>query len=263
MIKATGKEVNSVVSYIGGIGGYLGNFSYASHADFYPMYCGLDIDPNTYDGDTTRKKFITILSQEKPPNQAKIMQGVLDRFPLSDYENQLEEGILKDSEFNNKKRLNNEILGWIEQLKGNGLVEMEDLTHTYEIVQETLNQCQTLISEHSSSAAIDRAHTALHGYFKNVCKEAGLIISESDPKIQDYWSLIKTEHPKFQVDVKQYNLPINQVVASIAKLLENLNVARNKHAFSHPNEDIMGEEEAKFCINLFRSILQYIDRKLT
>lgn len=261
MIKATGKEVNSVVSYIGGVGGYLGDFKIASHAAFYPMFCGLDIDPSSYVGDTTRKKFITILSQEKSFIQAKIMSGVLDRFPLSYFESQLEEGFLKESEFNNKKHLHIEILGWIEQLKGNGLVEMEGLTHTYEIVQETLNQCQTLISEHSCSA-IDRAHTALHGYFKNVCKEASLITVETDPKIQDYWSLIKTEHPKFLIDVKQYNLPINQVVASIAKLLENLNIARNKHGFSHPNEDIMGEEEAKLCINLFRSILIYIDRKL-
>ena len=57
MDKATGKEVNSVVSYISGIGGYLGNFTYASHEQFYPMYCGLDIDSNSYEG-TTRQKFI-------------------------------------------------------------------------------------------------------------------------------------------------------------------------------------------------------------
>ena len=37
------------------------------------------------------------------------MQGVLDRFPLSHYEDLLEEEILKVSEFNNKKRLYNEI----------------------------------------------------------------------------------------------------------------------------------------------------------
>ena len=222
MDKATGKEVNSVVSYIGGIGGYLGNFTYASHEQFYPMYCGLDIDSNSYEG-TTRQKFITILSQAKPTAQAKIMQGVLDRFPLSHYEDLLEEEILKVSEFNNKKRLYNEISKWIKQLQGNGLVEMSELTHTYEFVQETLDQCQTLINTHSSSAALDRAHTALHGYFTKVCDEAGLTIVESNPRIQDYWSKIKTEHPKFQLDLKQHNLPINKVVGSIAKLLENLN----------------------------------------
>jgi hypothetical protein len=55
-------EVSSVVSYIGVHGGYLGDFSYASHADFYPSYCGLDINPNEYDG-TTRERFIKILSE--------------------------------------------------------------------------------------------------------------------------------------------------------------------------------------------------------
>jgi hypothetical protein len=262
MNKASGKEINSVVAYIGGEGGYLANFTYANHAQFYPLYCGLDIDTNAYEG-TTRIRFITILNQAKPHEQAKIMQGVLDKIPFSSFEYQLEDGTLIQRDFNNKKRLFDEITKWIEQLKGNGLVEMEELIHSYEFVEETLNQCQTLILQHSSSAALDRAHTALHGYFKKACEDAGLNITENNPKIQDYWSKIRREHPNFQIDVKEYHSPISQMVGSIAKLLENLNEARNNHAFSHPNEDIMGEEEAKFCINLFRSILQYVDRKVS
>jgi hypothetical protein len=72
-------EVNSVVSYIGVSDGYLGNFSYASHADFYPSYCGLDIDPYAYSG-TTRERFIAILSSQDGRDQVKILHGVIEKY---------------------------------------------------------------------------------------------------------------------------------------------------------------------------------------
>ena len=47
----TPQEVMKVVNrYIGVSGGYLGDFSYRTHAEFYPAYCDLDIDANTYSG---------------------------------------------------------------------------------------------------------------------------------------------------------------------------------------------------------------------
>ena len=47
--------------YIGVAGGYIGDFSYRTHAEFYPEYCDLAIDPNNYAG-TTRERFIEIRS---------------------------------------------------------------------------------------------------------------------------------------------------------------------------------------------------------
>src|SRR6185436_5881614 len=74
-------EVNKVVNrYVGVNGGYLGNFSYQSHHDFY-LELDLDIDPYNYTG-TTRERFIQILSQSKAAVQARILDGILKRFPV-------------------------------------------------------------------------------------------------------------------------------------------------------------------------------------
>jgi hypothetical protein len=70
----TPQKVMKVVNrYIGVSGGYLGDFSYRTHAEFYPEYCDLDIDANTYSG-TTRERFIEILSSRSPRDQAKILR---------------------------------------------------------------------------------------------------------------------------------------------------------------------------------------------
>jgi hypothetical protein len=65
------KEIIRIVNrYIGVEGGYLGDFSYRTHADFYPEYCDLDTDPYRYEG-TTRERFIAILSSLPAHDQAK------------------------------------------------------------------------------------------------------------------------------------------------------------------------------------------------
>ncbi|HYK00671.1 MAG TPA: hypothetical protein VE974_02880 [Thermoanaerobaculia bacterium] len=61
----TRPEIFSVVSgYIGVDGGYLCDFTYSSHAEFYPYYCDLDINPLELEGMTTRNRFIKILDDE-------------------------------------------------------------------------------------------------------------------------------------------------------------------------------------------------------
>src|SRR5262245_29327359 len=70
-----------VNNYIGVKDGYLGDFNYRTHREFYPLYCDIDIEPTDYGG-TTRDRFTTILTNSDPRIQARILRGVLDRFPL-------------------------------------------------------------------------------------------------------------------------------------------------------------------------------------
>jgi hypothetical protein len=96
-------EVNKLANrYIGVNGGYLGDFSYQKHHDFY-LDLDLDIDPYNYDG-TTRERFIKILTESPPDVQARILQGILDRFPAG------------SSDLRTQAR-HDEIAGWIVRLR--------------------------------------------------------------------------------------------------------------------------------------------------
>lgn len=81
----TKSEIYRLVNdYIGVSDGYLGDFSYRSHAEFYPHYCNLDINPLEIEG-TTRERFILILEQASPAEQAKILEGTFRKYPVSDF----------------------------------------------------------------------------------------------------------------------------------------------------------------------------------
>ncbi len=73
---AGGEIMRLVNEYIGVSGGCLGDFSYASHGEFYVVYCGLEIDPSEYPG-TTRQRFIQILRTAPPVQQARIIRAIL------------------------------------------------------------------------------------------------------------------------------------------------------------------------------------------
>jgi hypothetical protein len=83
MSKLTKQEILKFVNdYIGVEDGYLLDFSYSSHQEFYPYFCGLDIDPSIIDK-TTRYRFIDILEKASCSDQVKILRGTLDKCPPS------------------------------------------------------------------------------------------------------------------------------------------------------------------------------------
>lgn len=158
----TPQEVMKVVNrYIGVSGGYLGDFSYRTHAEFYPAYCDLDIDANTYSG-TTRERFIEILSSRSPRDQAKILRGVIDRFDDDDVDNPT------------RARLRPELEGWIARLEAAPTVGLDTPKHTRDVVVRALADADELIRANGATSAVDRIHTALHGHVLALCEASGI-----------------------------------------------------------------------------------------
>ncbi|CAN1211109.1 hypothetical protein TUMEXPCC7403_12990 [Tumidithrix helvetica PCC 7403] len=72
--------------YIGGFGSFsVGNFNDKTLAEFYPEYCGFELDPHVfqYIGRNVHEKFIAIFFSVPPDQQADIIRGVLKKFPLN------------------------------------------------------------------------------------------------------------------------------------------------------------------------------------
>jgi hypothetical protein len=238
-------------SYIGVNSGYLGDFSYRTHEEFYPYFCAINISTSAYEG-TTRQKFLTILENSDAPTQAKILKGVIKKYPVDFFPEEVRPV---------KQKMANEIGELIRRLENGQAVASEQLTITNETVERAIQDTKILIEKNGATSGVDRIHTALHGYLKEVCKQAGIVLTD-DENLTQVFKKLKASHPKLQLGGHRQN-DIDQIISSFSNTLDKLNPIRNKASLSHPNEELLKEDEAMFVVNSAQTVLNYLNRKFT
>jgi hypothetical protein len=245
----TKSEIMKLVSrYIGVSGGYLGDFSYRTHAQFYPDYCDLDINPHEYEG-TTREQFISILSSAGPWIQAKILRGVLERFPVG------------EGPPTRTQELHDQLVEVVRRLEAAAPVPTPTLRITSAVVERAITDAEALIRTNGATSGVDRIHTALHGYLLAVCDDAG-IHHPPDASTTALFKLLREQHPAFQ-DLGPRAQDILQVLRSCSAIMDALNPVRNRATVAHPNAELLEKEESMLVINVARTLLHYLDAKLS
>lgn len=246
----TNAEIMRIVNrYIGVSAGYLGDFTYATLRDFYPEYCDLDIDPFE-DGrhGTMRVRFLGILQESPPDVQAKIVRGVIERYPVGSSE--LRTASLRD-----------DLLAVAERLERGGMVAGAAPVFTSDVVLRAIDDAETLLQRGGPTSAVDRMHTALHGHLRYLCDEAG-IHYEREATMVALLRMLRREHPSFQ-DLGPRGQDIERVLNASGSILDVLNPVRNTASVAHPNEQLLGRNEAQLVVNVGRSLITYIDSKVT
>lgn len=252
----TEREIHKLVEeYIGTDGGYLSGFSYSIHDSFYLKYCDLDVNVGEYRarGLTTRRAFAQILRDQKPRAQAKIIRGVFDMLPPPELETAVEEKDFK------RFKLYTELMVVAARLDADGQVETPQIAQTSEVVFEALKDAEVLLEKRGPKSAVDRAHTALHGYLKKLCEDRGAALS-TDPSLTSVFKVMREKLPEFSATIP-HDAEAKRVFGSIASALDSLNTIRNRATMAHPNELLLDAPEAMLFINLSRAVLAYIETR--
>ncbi|MBE3142678.1 MAG: abortive infection family protein [Planctomycetes bacterium] len=250
MAGLTNQEIMIIVNrYIGVSGGYLGDFSYRTHTEFYPMYCNLDINPNQLEG-TTRERFIEIIKGSPPDIQAKILRGVLQRFPL-------------DAEYKSATRttgLFEQLESVISRLENASPISSPSLRITSTAVEQAISDTEIMIQTGSPISGVDRIHTALHGYLCAVCDRVKIPYSKDD-SMAKLFKALRQNHPAL-INLGARSQDIERILQSSACIMDALNPIRNNASIAHPNQDLLDKEEAMLVINVARTLLHYLDSKI-
>ncbi|MBB3343996.1 abortive infection family protein [Luteimonas sp. RC10] len=244
-------EIHWIVNhYIGVSGGYLGDFSYATHREFYAAYCDLAIDPEEYPGTTTRQRFLAVLSSADPRCQAAIVRGVARRFPAG-------------SEVQRTPEAQAKLLAFARRCAQVAAVKPTSPKVASELVRQALADAQSLLEAQGPTSALDRVHTALHGYLKAVCRSAGLDLATlpADPGITQIFKFMRENHPALR-DLGVQEEAIRKVIFSLGNILDALNPLRNRGSLAHANDQLVHRDEALLVVNLTRTIIQYLDAKI-
>ena len=247
-------EINTLVyKYIGVDGGYLRGFSYSDHERFYVEFCELpdiDVPAVRQRCSTTKNSFLDILEKAPPLEQARIIRGTLAKFPPS---NSLREQLEARTELAEQLRT------LADRLEGN-VVGAAHPASTTDTVQRALADAEALIKSRGPVSAVDRLHTALHGHLAHVCRTAGITLG-NDPSVTQLWGTLIAQHPSLQIpDVRRDD--IKKILRSASAIVDSINTIRNRASLGHPNEALIDQDEAWLVINVTRSLLHYLDRKL-
>jgi hypothetical protein len=250
-LQLTKREIMKLTTdWIGVYGGYLGDFSYRTHEEFYPQYCDLDIDPSAIEG-TTRQRFIAILEGADPPTQARILRGVLERFPLD-----------AETKPNTRtQRYHDELVKTISRLEGIVVPGIVTPKITSAIVERAIADAEILLRNSGPTSAIDRIHTSLHGYLRAVCDSQGIAYTK-DTNLVGLLKLITATHPAFTTSGHR-SQDITSILRALSSILDSLNPIRNNASVAHPNEQLLDQPEAMLVINAARTVLHYLESKLT
>jgi hypothetical protein len=245
----TPREIMVIVNrWIGVSSGYLGDFSYRTHAEFYPEYCDLSYNPDDLVG-TTRERFIEILKSAPPDHQARIVEGVLERFPIDG----------ADAPPTRTAKLRAQLCDAITRIRRGGGVLHPSPEVTSDVVRRTLADAETLVERAEAGHAVDRVHTALHGYLQALCTAAE-IEPEPDASVTHLLKALRQEHATLRA--KGPRAPdIDSMLKGMSSIIDKLQPVRNRASLAHPNP-ILPEPEANLVINAVRTVFHYLDQKL-
>jgi hypothetical protein len=245
-----GDILKLVNEYIGVYNGYLGDFSYRTHAEFYPLHCDLDIDPNTLEG-TTRERFIKILSEQEPLKQSKIIRGILSKFPVD----QIGKPASRTLEL---FRYFDTLASKLEH--SSVVIHNPSIIEKYQVLNQALSDAEILMKQSTPTSAVDRIYTYFQGYLEAICIDQNIKIDQ-DESITKLFKVLKSNHPALLTSTPR-NEEINKVLNSLSAIIDALPAIRNKATLSHPNPRLLDIPEAILVIDAIKTIANYLDNKL-
>jgi Abortive infection C-terminus len=214
----------------------------------------LDLNPFEYlEEGTTRERFIRVLEETPPHVQAKIIRGVLEKYPPDSLPP-------TGSNAARTEQAAADLVAIAERLERGGMVATTPPAITSEVVTRALDDVETLLRKGGPTSAVDRVHTSLHGHLRYLCADARIAVNRDDTMVALLKKLLAS-HPRLQ-DLGPRAGDIERVLKASGSILDVLNPVRNNASVAHPNDELLGPDEAQLVVNVGRSLLAYIDGKV-
>jgi hypothetical protein len=242
------REVEFVTrKWIGVSGGYLGDFSYRTHHEFYPDYCDIE-DINTYGIEgTTRVRFEHILRTETPTRQALILRGLLKKFP-----NPADKARAAE----HRQRMQD----LIARCAGGVPIGAVKPSAGRVVVEQALREVEDRLKAGAALAAVDRIHTAFAGFLAGIAADRKIDVG-NDPPITKLFKLLRGACPELGPQGRHAD-QITKILNSLAAVVDAIDPLRNHGTLAHANEHLLDNAEATLFINAVKTLMHYVNAKL-
>jgi hypothetical protein len=125
-----------------------------------------------------------------------------------------------------------------------------------ETVARAIADAEVLIHTTGPGSAVDRLHTALHGFLKAKCAAYNV---EHGPRSSATELLSKLrDSGAMSVGATGSSEDVKKVLRSLGAIVDALSSTRNRRSMAHPNDELVTAAEAALLINAARTVMQYL-----
>lgn len=134
------------------------------------------------------------------------------------------------------------------------------LASSSDVVERALAEVERLLRDGQAAHSVDRIHTALHAYLKEVARGAGIAVGD-DPSITELFKTLRQQHTALQPSGPRA-ADVTKVMNGMASIVDSLNPIRNRASLAHPAGELLSEPEAMLVVNAVRTLLHFLESKL-
>ena len=239
------KERSLLEKLLGMSGGYVLHFTNRTFAEFFADTVGIDIDDDKYarNGDSKAKRLRVLWETESNHIVGKALAGMMEL--VSADEDDIQTAQLKKKCSDVVERL----------LGGVAVDDIEVLEQPAEerTVQLLAASVRDAIDDGKPEAALDRLHTYVVKYIRQVCKGRGIDTCESKPLHALMGEYIKALKSVGVIDSEMTERILKNSIA----LMEAFNHVRNRQSLAHDNE-LLNSDESRLIVSHIVSTVRFI-----
>lgn len=127
-------------------------------------------------------------------------------------------------------------------------------------VHRALGDVRELLLSRGATSAVDRLHTAFHGFLKEECTKASIVVP-GDPAITALFKALRKQHPKFKIEGPE-STHVERMLYALATIADASNPLRNRATLAHANPALLEEPEALLVVNSIKTLFKYVHDKL-
>ncbi len=241
----------TIENYLGMCDGNLLNFGHKNLQEFIYDVTGIDISNGKYQDKGTSKanRMRSLMAQEPEHVVAKLLEVMKVR--RDDWE-----GADSYNRVEPDPKLRAEFIAVIDRLRGEVSVahaEVIAANNDDEDFHSLAKHIQESIEKDEPAAALDRLHTFLMKYFREMCGRFGLPIDKNEPLNAIYGKYVKALRTSGQVESDM----TEKILRSTFQCFDAFNDVRNNKSFAHDNP-VLNHNESVLIFNYMTATLKFL-----
>jgi len=136
-------------------------------------------------------------------------------------------------------------------------LHFNNLSTNSDAVKKAIEDAELFIREGKTDSAVDRIHSAFHGYLQELLEKHNAAFTKDD-SLSALFSKLYVKYKEI-IQPDTIGKRVKTILRSGAGIIKSIDELRNNNTIVHPNGQLIQKREALLVLRFARAIMDYID----